>query len=261
MEFFAFSLVGVCAGLVAGLLGLGGGIVTIPFFLSLFPLFGIPSEDVMHVSIATALCIIIPTSISSAFAHHKKNAINWKWFIRLAPGLCLGSITGALFVNSATKELLLSIFAIFLIIVGINLLINRLPAIRTKSNTMIDIIAAFFVGASSSGLGVGGGTLTVPYLVRSGVNIKQAIGTSAICGLPIASSAIIVFYAINIATDNNSRAYIYWVAVLGVAWTSVIFAQQGAKLAHRLGANILRKIFASLLFIVALKLLYEILLN
>ncbi len=235
--------------------------MTIPFFLSLFPLFGIPPEDVIHVSIATALCIIIPTSISSAFAHHKKNTVNWHWVAKLTPGLCLGSITGALFVNSATKQLLLSIFAIFLIIVGINLLINRLPAVRDKSSTMTDIITAFFIGATSSGLGVGGGTLNVPYLIRSGVNIKQAIGTSAACGLPIASAAIITFYAINMANDNSPRAYIYWVAVLGVAWTSVIFAPQGAKFAHKFPANILRKMFASLLFVVALKLLYEILLN
>ena len=257
MEIIVFALVGVFAGLSAGFFGVGGGLITVPAMIFLLPHFVGIEADIFHIAIATSLAAIIPTALMSSYVHHKKGAILWSVIWKLAPGIFIGSVIGVLVALVLSQHVLKMIFGIFLLIVALRMLKNSSShAQKNVLTPLLNPVMGLVIGAVSSLMGVGGGTMTVPYLMYKGVRIHNAIACSAALGLPIAIAATISFYLIEMFADSEANGYIHWPALVGISLASVIFAPIAAKIVHYLPVKLLKKIFSLFLVIVALNVIF-----
>ena len=274
MEILVFICVGIFTGLSAGLLGVGGGIVSVPAMVILLPYFDVPQSLVMHIAIATSLLLIIPTSIVSAYSHSRNNAIVWPSVVLMLPGLIAGGLIGAYAVILSERELLQTVFSILLFLIAMYMLFGKTRKVSKKKtvkyelkdkSSLIDhffswgaFIIASLIGAISSLMGVGGGTMTVPYLVWRGITLPNAIGTSAFCGLPIAVSSSLLFFLSHVEkSQTENPGFIYLPAFSGILIGAMIFTPIGAKLTHRLDVLILKKVFVVTLLAVSVKLLFS----
>ncbi len=249
---------GAVAGLIGGLFGLGGGVVMVPVMLFVFTAQGLPEAATMHMAVASSLAIIVLTSLSSVRAHHRLRGVLWPVFVRLAPGIVAGALAGAWFADSLSAAALQNVFALFLAAVAAKMALELTPASgRHLPGTAAMTAAGGVIGAASAVVGIGGGTLTVPFLTRCGIAMRQAVGTSAACGLPIALAGAAGFMLTGWGQPELppfTTGYVYWPAVGGIAAASVVAAPVGARLAHRMPAPLLRRLFAALLALVALRL-------
>lgn len=258
--FLGYLLVGSVAGTLSGLFGIGGGIVLVPVLSWLFSLQDFPNQHVMIMAVATSLATIVFTSISSARAHHRQGAVLWKIVWKLTPGLMLGSIVGSLLADLMPANLLKTIFALFLIAVTIQM--------WTQSNPPIDVVdqhqhpffaAGGVIGLLSAILGIGGGTLTVPFLMKCRYSIRNAVAVSSACGFPIASLGALTYIYLGWVKQHlpdNSLGYVYLPALIGVVAASFLFAPIGAKLTHKLPTQQLKRYFALFICMVGLKMLW-----
>lgn len=264
MELLIFIIVGIFTGLSAGLLGIGGGLVSVPAMIFILPYFDVPSSQVMHLAIATSLALIIPTSIISAYSHSLHHAIFWPSVIRFLPGLLLGGGVGAYVVTFMQRETLQGIFAVFLLLIALQMLRAKKADVTAElaevkpDSVQNAFIPTTVIGAISALMGVGGGTMTVPYLVWRGLPLPKAIGTSAVCGLPIALSGSAVFFVLEAATDYAEPfSSVYLPGFIGILMGVIVFAPIGAKLAHQLNNILLKRIFIAMLLLVAVKLFVD----
>ncbi len=262
LETGLYLLTGAFAGFAAGLLGVGGGLIIVPVLYFIFSTQGYGQQHVMHMALATSLATIIVTSISSTLAHHKKQAVIWRSVFLLSPGLCVGAGLGGNFAAGLDTETLKPIFGIFELAVAA-LLFSQFQSKRHHSP--IHPLKAFFsgsiIGSISALVGVGGGTLTVPFLHWHNVKMKKAIATSAACGLPIAIAATAAYiFKGSTATDlslseNNLLGYVQLNAFLIIAISTFIFAPLGAKVTHMIPDLVLKRVFALFLLLLGLKML------
>jgi len=261
---FVGSMLGLgsVVGFMAGLLGIGGGMILVPFMALLFPLYGVPAEWVVHAAIATSMTTIIFTSISSVRAHQAKRAINWSIVAAMAPGMVLGGLLsgGAAFSYLSGAGLSL-FFALFVGYSGVRMFQNR-PAVvgRTMPSRPMMFSAGAGIGFVSGLLGAGGGFLSVPFMTRGNTPVHNAVATSAALGffIAVANSAGYIYSGFRVVSDQPGMlGYIYWPALLVVSVASVITAPAGARYAHRLPVATLRRVFACLLFILAAYMLYK----
>jgi len=240
-----FLLLGVFAGLVAGLLGAGGGLIIVPVLAFVFHKQGFSSGLVMHLAIGTSLATIIFSSISSMRAHHRHGAILWPVFRKLLPGIGLGALAGAFLAKLLSTQFLNNFFAVFELMVAVQMAINLRPKSARQLPQSIGILfVGGITGVVSSIVGVGGGTMVVPFLVWCNVAMRNAVATSSACVLPLAIAGTLGFVMggwKNIDLPDYSFGFIYLPALLGVIITSVLFAPVGARLAHRLPAVVLKK--------------------
>ncbi|MCK5522672.1 MAG: sulfite exporter TauE/SafE family protein [Thiomargarita sp.] len=259
MDILSLLLLGIIAGTVAGLLGVGGGIIIVPMLVWIFGQYPeIPAASLMHIAIGTSLATIVITSLSSIIAHQRHKAVLWSIVWRLTPGIIIGAALGAIFADLLPSDTLRVIFALFILFVSVQLSLSTQPAsYRQLPNDLAISIMGTIIGSISALVGIGGGSLTVPFLLACHVPIRNAIGTSAACGFPIAISGTIGFIITGweITELPALTGYIYWPAVLAIVPTSLLFAQLGAKLAHTVPVNILKKFFAVFLAVVGLKML------
>lgn len=250
---------GTVAGVLAGLLGVGGGIVIVPIVAFFLRSHGADPSAVMHVAIGTSLATIVVTSISSIRAHHRRGAVNWNTVRRLAPGIVVGTWIGAAVVDVLPSATLRMIFALFLLSVSVQMAFGLQPAgQRQLPGTLGCSGAGALIGAVSGIVGIGGGSLTVPFLSWCNTPIRNAVATSAACGLPIALAGTLGF----IITGWNAPlrpdgclGYISLPAWLGIASASMLSAPLGAKLAHTLPTAVIKRIFAALLCLIGMKML------
>jgi uncharacterized membrane protein YfcA len=259
LEISIYLLTGAFAGLLAGLLGVGGGLFIVPVLLFILPLVGVDTTHLMIICVATSLCTIVITSISSIIAHQKHQAILWPVFWQFLPGIILGSLIGSYVADSISEQFLTNLFAISVIIIAFKMIFKlQLDTVNALPKTSILMLSGTFIGGLSTMLGIGGGSLTVPALIHWKIPMVKAVATSSACGLPIAVAGTIGFIIIGFEQSNlpaHSSGYVYWPAVLGIIVTSVIFAPIGAKLAHKISAPLLSKIFAVFLLVVGVKVL------
>jgi uncharacterized membrane protein YfcA len=262
-----YLIAGAFAGILAGLFGIGGGMIIVPALIYIFKAQGVPEATLTHIGIGTSLATIIVTSISSLRAHNSRGAVNWNVWKRMAPGLVAGSLIGAGIASVIQGNSLQALIGIGAFLVGLKILfmknkaleendLSKLPspAVQTGLGGCIGIVSAIF--------GIGGGTLTVPILSYCGLKIKNAVGTSAACGLPIASAGAVGFFVFGQFIDPNIKetlpngvlGFVHVYAFLCVSLASFFTAGIGAKLAHKLPATTLKKAFAVLLLIVGVKL-------
>jgi len=255
-----YLFLGSVAGLISGLFGLGGGVILVPVLAWLFKSEGFPTDLIMHMALATSLATIIATSISSMRAHHKVKAVNWETVFQLTPGIILGSFVGAYLAGLLSTVALKQFFALFLILIVGQLLFQLQPEKGKKALSVLQKRAAgVMIGTLSALLGIGGGSITVPLLIYAKTAPKQAVAVSSACGLPIALVGSLSYLLIGWNTaglPENSLGYIYLPALLGIIASSTLTAPLGARIAHKLPAQTLKRWFALLLAAIGLKLLY-----
>lgn len=257
--FFIYLALGAFAGTLAGLFGIGGGLVIVPVLIFSFGLQGFSLDVAAHMAVGTSLATIVFTSISSIRSHQTHGAIRWDVFRPMAVGIVIGALVGAWTASLLSGAALELIIGVFVILMAIKMLlrVSPTPGRHVPGNRGLGI-AGVGVGWASAIFGIGGGSLTVPYLSWCNVRMQQAVGTSAACGLPIAMAGATGNALTGwggAALPEYSLGFIYLPALLGIILTSVIFARVGANLAHRLNADVLKRIFAIMLLLVGLRFL------
>jgi uncharacterized membrane protein YfcA len=257
--FLAFATVGTVAGLLAGLLGIGGGAVIVPALILLFGQLGFSDAWIPHQAVATSLTTVIASGAASAWSHHRRGAVRWDLFIRLVPWLLVGGWLGAFVAGWLPALWLKRMFALFLLYNGLRMLISS-PAKSARplpSTRIVGAVTTAF-GALSALLGIGGGILIVPFLTRHGITMQRAVATSSACGVPLALAGSIGFMVAGWGRSGlpaHSIGFVYWPAALAIMATSMPMATLGAQLAHRLPTRMLKRIFGVLLLAVGLRLL------
>jgi len=263
MDIIAYLAIGAFAGIAAGLLGIGGGLVIVPLLLIVFSWSQtLPYELHAHIAIATSLATIIFTAISAIIAQQKKKAIIWSIFLFMLPGVLIGSYAGAWIALWLPRDPLLTIFSLFMLLVGVKMWTAWTPTnIQPSFSSIERLPVGFVIGCVSSIVGIGGGTMTVPYLNLSKIQIQKAIAVSSALGLPIAISGSLGFYfnsLVNQQIIEKSWGYIYLPAFITIIVVSVFTARYGVYLSHKLDKHVLSKIFAVLLFAQAIKILWGV---
>jgi len=252
-----YLLTGVVSGVLAGLLGIGGGLIIVPALVYLLPLANIAPQHIMHLAVGTSLAVVIVTAISSASAHHKRGTVNWTLWRSLSPGLIAGTATGAFIADHLSGHSLRIFFIVFELLVAVQLVLGKQaqPADRMPP-FYITLVAAYLIGIVCAFAGVGGGIMIVPLLIWMKLTIKQAVSTSAACGVPIAVAGTIGYMLTGLDVPGTlptwTTGFVYWPAFIGISVMSVLFAPYGAKIAHALPSKILRQVFASFLVFLAL---------
>lgn len=256
--------VGAVAGTLAGLLGVGGGIVIVPvlYWLTEVGLLDVDPSVAIHFAVATSLLTIIPTSISSARAHHRKGSIDFKMFWSWAPLIAVGALIGGVLAANVNATMLSGIFGVIALIVVINMLNPKPFTLADAPPTTLAARAAIAgpVGAFSATMGIGGGTLSVPVMTLLSFPVHRAVGTAALFGLVIAVPGVLgyAFAGQNIpGLLAHSVGYINIPAAAIISVATFIFAPVGVKIAHKLNAQRLRLAFAVFLGISAAKMLSE----
>ncbi len=254
IEIIPLLLLGAFAGFIAGLLGVGGGLIMVPALLYLLA-DSIDQAVLMHVSVATALTAIVFTSASSVWAHHQHNAIHWQNFKKLTPTILLGAFSGAMLTKLMSFDFMRIFFAFFEFSVATIMYfgISSSAHIDHLSN-WVWRITGYVIGLVSAIVGIGGGTMTTPFLTYNNIKIKNAIATSAAVGLPISIAGALGFMVAGWNTQNTvGLGFIHSQVLISIVLMSVLFAPFGAKVAHRVDGKKLKKFFA--LFLVLLGIL------
>ena len=261
--FVAYLALGIVIGFFAGLLGVGGGAMMVPVLAILFPAQGFPFETKMQVILATSMATIMFTSLSSVRAHHAKGAVNWQALWAMVPGILVGTFVGARVVKHLSTQFLGIFFICFLFYTATQMLVNVKPkASRTLPGRLGLLAAGAALGFLSAMVSVGGAFFTIPFMTWCNVPTITAIGTSAALGFPIAVFTTIanVFNGWDVpGVPQPSLGYVYLPALIGISITSVMMAPFGARLAHRLPVQTLKRIFAVLLYALGVRMLWSLL--
>jgi len=251
-----YCLLGAFAGVVAGLLGVGGGLIIVPALVAIWHSAGFESPYIMQMAIGTSLATIVLTSLSSIRAHHKRNGVRWDIFWRLVPGILIGTWLGASLASRLPGDILKNIFGVFELIVALQMAFAIRPMHhRTLPGFVSMSSAGTVIGSVSAVIGIGGGTMTVPFLTWCNVTIHRAVGTSAACGLPVALGGAFSYLVLGWNIQDLpewSGGFVYVPALAGIVITSMLFAPLGAWLAHRLSTTILKRVFAGFLSILGI---------
>ena len=254
-----YLLLGSAAGVMAGLLGVGGGLIIVPGVVGLLHLQGVWDGPIMQLAVGTSLATIVITSISSVRAHHKRGAVLWPVVWSLSPGIVLGALVGAKVADWLPSDTLRIVFALFVLSIAAQMAFAAKPAAHRGLPGSAGMWGAGgVIGGLSAIVGIGGGSLTVPFLTWCNTDMRQAVATSSACGLPIAlsGSAAFIFNGWGHAQlPAWSLGYIYGPALVGIALASMWTAPLGAKLAHTLPVAMLKRVFAGFLLLVGLKML------
>lgn len=261
--YLAYLLLGACVGIFAGMFGIGGGTILVPVLLFLFEAQHFPADNLLHLALGTSMATIIFTSLASLRKHHQLGAVNWRVVRNITPGILIGTGIGALFAAGASPRFMGMFFAMFVYFAAFQILFDKHPhASRQLPGSAGMTLAGIFTGWLSSMVSIGGGTVVVPFLLWCNVALKNAIGTSAAIGFPVAIGGTAGYVVTGMsapALPAHTLGYVYVPALFWVALASVITAPLGAKAAHRMKVGMLRKLFAILLIALATKLLFKVL--
>lgn len=267
LEIVFFIIIGIGTGLLSGLLGVGGGIITVPALVLILqqdPLF--QTANTMHIAASTSLVIMAMTATSSAYAYHRREAVILPIFWRMLPGLCLGLACGALLSHALSNNLLIQLFACFLIAVAIYLWLsakqpllvplNKYPfsnhGFSIKQRWLL-IVGSFVVGNLSTVFGIGGGILMVPLFLLLRCSMQEAAGTATLCGVVCALVGSILLFCLPqpITHLPYTSGNVYWPAALCIGIVSVACAPYGTRLAFYLKTSLLKQLFSGILLISA----------
>jgi uncharacterized membrane protein YfcA len=256
-----FLALGAVAGVLAGLLGVGGGLVLVAALAWLLPSVGVPKDAAMHAALASSLASIVLTAAASARAHHGRGSVLWPTVRWMVPGLLLGGWLGSGVAVRIDGDVLRWVVAGYCLLAAAQLTLGGTRAQRGATEVPAPhgppmTVAGVAIGAVSAVVGIGGGSMTVPLLVWRGVVPVRAVGTSSACGVAIGIASAIgyAFNAPDGALPQFAVGYVYLPAAIGVAATSVLAAPYGMRLAHRLDGASLKRVFAGFLVAVGLSL-------
>ena len=254
-----FILLGLFVGVMAGLLGIGGGGILVPVLTSIFIYQGVPKDSVVHLALGTSMACIVLTSFSSMRSHHKNGAVIWSLVKVMAIGMVVGTFSATFLTVQLSSKALAIFFALFMAYVSWQMIrkTELKPRVGEISKTELRLVT-LLIGGISALVSIGGGSLTVPYLTWRNIDIKRAIATSAALGFYISAAGTIGYLIngwISAPEVEKTWGYIYWPAVLLVAIPSYFSAPFGAHLTQVLPVQLLKKIFGVLLIGLSLKML------
>lgn len=256
----SYLLIGLLAGVIGGLMGLGGGIVIVPALYFLFVWQGFPAGSIMQLAVATSLATIVFTAIASTRAHHLRSAVLWPVVKGLTPGIVLGAAVAGFLVARLPSDTLRVAFGLFEIAVAAQIAFGaKPPPQRTLPGRGGQFAAGGVIGGLSTILGIGGGTLTVPFLLWCNVNIHKAVATASACGLPIALVGTLALIASGWREPelpSDTLGFVYWPAALAIIVASFIAAPWGVRLAHALPVDTLKRVFAVVLALIGLRMIF-----
>lgn len=245
-----YLALGVAAGIMAGLLGIGGGLILVVALVWLLPSQGVPVEAAMHVALATSLTSIVLTALSSAYAHHRRGSVLWRSVVWLVPGMLLGGLLGSAVATALPGDILRYFVSGYCFIAAAQLVFGKTRAGGDRADAPASpalTAAGVGIGGVAAVVGIGGGSMTVPLLIGYGARPVRAVGTSAACGFAIAVASALGYVASGHDAQGlppGSIGYVYLPAAIGVALASVLAAPHGAALAHRLKDRHLQHLFA-----------------
>lgn len=249
------ALLGACTGFLAGLLGIGGGMLMVPFITLILTSQGYPPEYTVKMAVATSLATICFTSLSSVRAHQQRGAVLWPIVRLLAPGILLGSMVGAQVAVALPGKILGVLFAIFVAFSATQMFLNRKPKpSRTLPGRLGTFGMGWVIGMLSSLVGAGGAFVSVPFMTWCNVKIHDAVGTSAALGFPIALAGTLGYMWAGQDLPQmpaGSVGYLYLPGLLVVSLASISTAPLGARTAHRMDIQPLKKVFAAVLYVLA----------
>jgi uncharacterized membrane protein YfcA len=258
----AYLCVGSIVGVLAGLLGVGGGLIIVPMLVWCFARQDIPQESLMHLAVGTSAASIVFTSVSSFWAHHQRGSVVWRVVLRIALGILAGAALGTFLASRLSTQGLKGFFAVFLCIVALQMLLDRKPRPARELPGWWGMSAVgAVIGVISSLAGIGGGIMSVPFLLWCNQPMHRAIGTSAAIGFPIAvfTSLGYMFHGLQAASlPAYAIGYVYVPALACIVSASVLTAPLGVRLAHRLPVRALKRAFAVLLIVVGARMLLSL---
>src|SRR6187551_940326 len=245
-------LLGSATGFLAGLLGIGGGMLMVPFMTFILTAKGYPADYTVKMAVATSLATICFTSMSSVRAHHRRGAVLWPIVRLLAPGILLGSLVGAQVAVALPGRVLSVLFAVFVAFSATQMFLDRKPKpTRTLPGRLGTFGMGWVIGMLSALVGAGGAFVSVPFMTWCNVKIHDAVGTSAALGFPIALAGTLGYIWAGLGMPQmppGSVGYLYLPGLVVISLASVSTAPWGARTAHRLDVRPLRKVFAILLY-------------
>jgi uncharacterized membrane protein YfcA len=257
-------ILGLCTGFLAGLLGIGGGMLMVPFMTFILTSKGFPLEHIVKMAVATSLATICFTSLSSVWAHHKRGAVLWQVALTLAPGILVGAALGAQLAVALPGKILSVLFAVFVAFSATQMFLNRKPK---PSRVLPGKLGMFsmggLIGVLASIVGAGGAFLSVPFMTWSNVKIHNAVATSAALGFPIAFAGTLGYVwagwhlqpmqstLADSAVLAGNLGYLYLPGLIIISLASMCTAPLGAKTAHKIDIAPLKKVFASVLYVLA----------
>lgn len=258
-----YLALGLVAGFVAGLLGVGGGLIMVPVLSWAYASQGFASAYNIHLALGTSMAVIVLTSVSSLRAHHGHGAVDWPTVGRMAPGIVAGTLAGSLAAAWLSDTGLKVFFTVFLFYAATQMLLGFKPKpSRPMPGWSGMSLAGGVIGLVSSWVGIGGGTLTVPFLLWCNTHLRRAIGTSAAVGFPIALAGTLG-YALSGRTvaglPGGSLGFVYLPALAAIAAGSWLTAPLGARATHRWPVATVKKLFAGLLYILGIRMAFSLL--
>jgi uncharacterized membrane protein YfcA len=257
------AIAGCGSGFLAGMLGVGGGIVVVPALFYVLGAFDVPLDLRMHIAVGTSLGSIVPTSLISLRAHHKRGAVDWSLLRQWAPWVGLGAVLGSVIASEVRGATLTLVFAIMSMLVAAYLALGRSDFHLTDKlpGSPIRQTICLFIGGISAMMGIGGGSLSVPALTLCSYPIRRAVGTASAIGLIIAVPGTLAFMVTGFdeaGLPAASLGYVNLLAVASLVPGSLIFAPIGAKVAHTIPALVLRRCFAVFLLVTSLRMFYSL---
>jgi len=257
--FFSCIVLGSIVGFLAGVLGIGGGLIIVPTLVYLLPLLGINSDIVMPIALATSLGAIVITSSSAALAHHKNKNIDWDLAKPLMIVVALGALLGAFIADFLSAQALTNFFAVMVLLLAFYMLMSiAFTKDRTMPSTVVLQFISGLMGIIASLMGIAGGAILVPALTYFGLSMRKSIGIATVCGVMVALFGSLGYIITGLGQANLpswSIGYIYLPALLGIIISSSLFAPIGVKYASKLPVKTLKKFFALFLILVAIKML------
>lgn len=262
--FISLAFLGVLGGFLAGLLGVGGGIVMVPGLLFIFQGLGLDSESLIHVCVGTSLALIIPNGLMSSWSHWKKDAVDFPLVKSIGAGILVGVVIGTVMADMLAGATLQMIFASAIVVLALIMVVNpaRFKLLKAMPSNPWPSAVGVFNGAISTLIGIGGGTLNVPFMSLCNVPIHRAIGTAAALGVVIAVPATLGFVIIGLGEPGRppfSIGYVNALAWVFILPSSLMSVKLGVWTAHKASVSMMRFIFAASMVIVAVKLWVDIL--
>lgn len=259
ITFIALCLaVGAIVGFLAGLFGIGGGLIVVPVLVYLLPMMGVPEPQLMSTALGTSFATIVITGFASAQRHHKLGNIVWDAVKILAPVIMISVFICGLFIGKLDRDIAAKLFACLVVYLAVKMVISIKPKANETAKPLTplsSVIGGILIGMASSAAGIGGGGFIVPFLNSRGIEMKKAIGSSAFCGMLLGTSGMLSFMVSgwgNSAMPDYSLGYIYLPAVLGITATSFFTSKLGATATSKLPVSTLKKGFALLLILIAI---------
>ncbi|MFW5926826.1 MAG: sulfite exporter TauE/SafE family protein [Wenzhouxiangella sp.] len=249
-------LIGLIAGVLAGLFGIGGGLVIVPALTALLVFQGIEAHVAVTIAVASSLASMLLTAVSAVWFHHRRGIVDWAAIVRIAPAMTIGAALGAWAAMSVSGEIVARVFALVAAVTGTRMILARATRVAARQpRPRLWWLAGPPIGAVSAMVGIGGGTFNVPWLARNGYEMVRAVAIASACGWPIALGGAAMFALAETGPDmpEGMLGFLWWPGAVVIGLGGLAAAPAGVALAHRLSSTGLRRLFGVVLILVAVR--------